>query len=320
MLADWRARLKKEFPHLLAMPATPHTAQLLNLSGHYEEAVVALTEYVERRVDDLQAHQQLAATLKRSGRALEADKILKKAAWIEAQRHAKQPTELAEIAAFIDASLHGGLGCCDRAPSAYVTSLFNGGAASFEPLLCNSLQYRAPELLLKAYEATRSGPNLRDQVILDLGCGTGLAGEAFKPYAVWLEGVDLSNKMLEIAHQKQAYDALHVGNIVDYLKTVKRKFSLILAADVLVYIGDLASLFDAVKKALVKGGSFAFTVEVSLEADFVLQAVRRYAHSQKYLERLAQDHQFSIEVFDKTSTRLESNQPVLSYLLIMCSR
>ena len=153
--------------------------------------------------------------------------------------------------------------------------------------------------------------------ILDLGCGTGLAGEAFRPFARHMEGVDLSTKMLDIARRKLIYDSLYAADIVPYLRTMTKTWSLVLAADVLMYMGDLEAVFSAIRKILITNGHFAFTVESGAETDYFLQGVRRYAHSKKYLERLAGNHQFDIQLFEETSTRLESLRPVEFYLVIL---
>ena len=59
------------------------------------------------------------------------------------------------------------------------------------------LSYSAPELLRDAVDGdTCAGASAR---MLDLGCGTGLAGAAFRPHVDWLVGVDLSPKMIEQA-------------------------------------------------------------------------------------------------------------------------
>src|SRR6185312_3401290 len=47
--------------------------------------------------------------------------------------------------------------------------------------------------------------------MLDLGCGTGLAGTAFAPLADRLVGVDLSPAMVAQAENKQLYDRVATG-------------------------------------------------------------------------------------------------------------
>ena len=56
-------------------------------------------------------------------------------------------------------------------------------------------------------------PGRAELAILDLGCGTGLAGAAFKPLAARLDGVDLSPAMIEKARARQIYDHLQVADL-----------------------------------------------------------------------------------------------------------
>ena len=54
--------------------------------------------------------------------------------------------------------------------------------------------------------------------VLDLGCGTGLMGQYLRDNAAQLIGIDLSAAMLEEARNKQIYDALVEGDIVEYCR------------------------------------------------------------------------------------------------------
>ncbi len=317
MHVNWRSVLEKIQPHMARLPVTLHAAQMLIMGGHRTEAAAAMQELIEISPNDLQAHQQLAALLKRIGRPHEAEQVLQKAALIEARKYANQSEDLDEIASFIQSSTSNSI-VTDSAPASYVASLFDQSAEIFEPLLRDSLQYKAPELLLAACQKVNS-LHLEKIDILDLGCGTGLAGEVFRPYAARLDGIDLSTKMLDIARAKSIYDELHAADIAPYLNQMNRQYPLLLAADVFVYIGDLNAVFAAANKGLSPNGHFAFTVEASPDADFFLQGVRRYAHSRAYLERLAIEHSFEIKCFEETSTRIESTKPVPSYLLVLQS-
>ena len=49
-----------------------------------------------------------------------------------------------------------------------------------------------------------------------MGCGTGLIGLELEKYCNYLEGIDLSIKMIEEAKQK-VYDKLIQTEIIDYL-------------------------------------------------------------------------------------------------------
>ena len=55
------------------------------------------------------------------------------------------------------------------------------------------------------------------QVILDAGCGTGLAGKKLREKASRLVGVDISPKMLIKAEEKGIYDELVEMELVTFL-------------------------------------------------------------------------------------------------------
>ena len=62
----------------------------------------------------------------------------------------------------------------------------------------------APELLLRRHGGSRRRGRASVRPMLDLGCGTGLAGAAFRADVDWLVGVDLSPKMIEQARAQGA--------------------------------------------------------------------------------------------------------------------
>src|SRR6185369_15630707 len=85
--------------------------------------------------------------------------------------------------------------------------------------------------------------------MLDLGCGTGLAGAALRPHVDWLVGVDLSPKMVDEARKKGLYDRLVVGDIAQFLSDQRAQeaaFHLVIAADVFAYLADFAATCRAV--------------------------------------------------------------------------
>ena len=53
---------------------------------------------------------------------------------------------------------------------------------------------------------------------IDLGCGTGISGSAFKEYTDYIVGVDISNEMISIARKKNIYDELILGEINDAIQ------------------------------------------------------------------------------------------------------
>jgi predicted TPR repeat methyltransferase len=173
-------------------------------------------------------------------------------------------------------------------PRAYVARLFDDYAPRFDRHLIDDLAYRGPALIGEAIEAAAPGRCFHRA--LDLGCGTGLAGAALRERVARLEGIDLSPAMLVKARERAIYDALATADIVEHLRRFLAEFDLIVAADVLVYFGDLSALFAAVAAALVPGGLFAFTLETFADQtrdDYRLGATMRFAHAGAYVEARA---------------------------------
>jgi predicted TPR repeat methyltransferase len=163
------------------------------------------------------------------------------------------------------AALHlARLGAADPAgamSSAYVRTLFDQYAPRFDEALA-ALAYRGPQLLLDA--VTRAQPVATFAAALDLGCGTGLAGEAFRPRVAHLTGVDLSPGMIARCAVKGIYDRLETAEIAAFLEAeriAQRRYDLVIAADVFAYLSDLAAVVQAVAGVLGRGGIAAFTVE-----------------------------------------------------------
>jgi predicted TPR repeat methyltransferase len=206
------------------------------------------------------------------------------------------------------------------AAPAYVARLFDQYASRFDVHLVDALGYRAPKLLRHAVAEVcgRANHPLHFARALDLGCGTGLAGAAFRDCVDYLEGVDLSAGMIAQAREKGIYDALEVGDILDRLRVApERSSDLIIAADVLVYIGDLMPLFKEITRVLAGGGLFAFTAESHAGEGYVLGSEMRFAHSRNYIEEIAGRAGFSVLLLNLGSTRRNKGAAVSSLIGVM---
>ena len=202
-----------------------------------------------------------------------------------------------------------------RAGDAYVRALFDNFAEDFDRILVDDLDYRVPDLLFETVTAALP-PGARSLNILDAGCGTGLAGAKFKPLARRLEGVDLSREMVRQARTRGIYDSLRVGELTRVLQTTRARYDLIVAADVLVYLGDLAPALSAAAAVLSPDGLLAFTVERHDAEGFVLTASGRYAHDTGYVRQTAEQAGL-VEISGRhTVLRTESDSPVAGYVAV----
>lgn len=192
-------------------------------------------------------------------------------------------------------------------PSAFVETLFDHYAETFETALVDKLGYRLPEFLERQIRKARPG---RFRLALDLGCGTGLMGERLRPIVDRLEGFDISAAMLRKARAKGIYDALVKADLQGFSYSGD-KADLVTSADVLIYVGRLEALVETVAGLLAGGGLFAFSVESMGEAgDFALQPSRRYAHSQAYVRRTLEANGLSVLALEPTTIRLDRHEPV----------
>jgi predicted TPR repeat methyltransferase len=199
------------------------------------------------------------------------------------------------------------------APASYVRSLFDQYADRFDSHLTEKLAYRAPALLAEAVAGLRS--TTFDHTI-DLGCGTGLCGAIFREQTRTLTGVDLAPKMIAEAAAKTIYDRLEVADLVPFLAAEPQASAdLLLAADVLVYIGDLAPLFAGAASVLASGGLFAFTVQRG-EGGYMLGSDLRYAHAPIYVAATAAAAGFRIVHSDPVSTRKDAGRDVPGLVVV----
>jgi len=200
-----------------------------------------------------------------------------------------------------------GVQTASELPQAYVARLFDQYAGRFDTALTEGLRYRAPLLLREAI--VRTAPGRRFARVFDLGCGTGLGGAALRDLAGWLGGADLSPAMLRQAEHKNIYDHLETGDMVAALAHLAAPCDLIVSADALVYLGDLAPVFTAVRRALAPDGLFAFTVQRG-DKDFSLGPEQRFSHSREYVRGTAERGGLRVNLLENAVSRQEKGVDV----------
>jgi predicted TPR repeat methyltransferase len=171
---------------------------------------------------------------------------------------------------------------------AYVKALFDQYAPKFDAALMGDLGYCAPALLLAEVVVARTaaGKPVKFGRAIDLGCGTGLAARAFATIVDEIIGIDLSPGMIARARATGLYAELDVAEIVEGLgRRPDASADLMLAADVMVYVHDMAPLLREAARVLAPGGLFAFTVESHAGEDVILGEGLRYPMVQAACER-----------------------------------
>jgi len=272
-------------------PAIVALGDALLAVGHLPTAIAEFQRALRLDPDSAETRTKLGAAWLEAG---EAERALEQFAALDAP-----PQALIARAEAIRAQ--------QRSDAGYVRHLFDQFSADYDARMRSQLTYRAPEILREL--AALVMPGAKRLTILDLGCGTGLAGQAFADLAAAIDGIDLSPAMIEKARALRLYRTLTVGDIESALAG-GADYDLILAADTLVYLGDLAATFAGAARRLKSGGFFLFTVEASSGPDFELGPKRRWRHSESYLRQIAGSCGFDIAGLLACAPRTEAGMPV----------
>ncbi|MBY0545481.1 MAG: methyltransferase domain-containing protein [Gammaproteobacteria bacterium] len=271
----------------------------------WETAAYHLGAAIKIKADDPDAHDNYATTLVKLNQVELAKKHYRLALSL-------RPND--EIASYRLAALTG-KNQPDQAPLAYVESLFDNYADNFDHELMDSLQYKVPEAIY--HYAGRYFDDVKRVTIVDLGCGTGLAGRYFRSQADYLVGVDVSFNMLKIAEKKHIYDELIQEDMTSVLVRWEQKFDLIIASDAFVYVGDLHDLLLQCYQALLPEGYLIFTTEVGYNRDFELTETGRYLHHADYLKRLASELDFDLIELVQLKLREQKGVDVKGWLVVL---
>ena len=264
-------------------------------------AAACLENAVRQDPADLEAYRALGRILRFSGRPDEA------ATWY---RRCLEIAPADAVATMGLAALGQGP-VPERLPNDVVLYVFDRNAESYEANM-RGLGYNAPEVLLGLLRA-EGGAEDGSLDVLDLGCGSGWCGPLFRPFARRLVGVDLSPRMLAIAAGKHVYDDLIQAEILEYLARTAGSIDVVVAANVLVYFGDLASLAEGIARVLRPGGRFLFDVEKGEGPEPGFNVSGRYTHSLAVLESALLPRGFTFSRVDETVMRTELGAPVAGF-------
>ena len=275
-------------------PVVTMLGEALLAAEHLPTAIAELQRALRLDPDDMRARYLLAQAWLAAG---EADKALEAGS---------DDAVLAARAAAIKTA--------QRSDPGYVRHLFDQFSADYDLRMRQHLHYAAPEILLGL--AVMVMPGRENLAILDLGCGTGLAGEVFKPLAARLDGIDLSPAMIDKAKALGLYDHLAVADLETALAAPGPSYDVVLAAETLVYLGDLAPVFRTAAQRLAPDGFFLFTVEKAA-GGFELGPKRRWRHSESYLRETARRAGLSVAGLLEAAPRRENNQPVEGFAVAL---
>lgn len=201
-----------------------------------------------------------------------------------------------------------------RPSSEYVERLFDGYAERFDEHLVGQLDYQVPRMLVELLASIETSKNLGE--VLDLGCGTGLMGDALKDHVSHIDGVDLSQNMLDLAEKRNIYRSLVRQDIEAYLRHTDQRWNTMACTDVFIYMGDLRPIIKQIAKRLTPKGWLGFSVESTHTYPYTADPKSgRYQHHTDYLhELLSKD--FGTPVTRQAQLRKNSGLPVQGTLIL----
>jgi predicted TPR repeat methyltransferase len=203
-----------------------------------------------------------------------------------------------------------------RASDSCIKELYSRFSRTYDKNMVGELNYSGPARMTEMLDAQLG--SVSDLKVLDMGCGTGLAGKELRPRANYLAGIDLSPEMIAKAQETGAYDTLEVAEITSWLSSSDQPlFSLITAMDCFIYFGDLRQVLIPAARRLMPEGRILFSVESNPTVPFRLTDSGRYRHSKEHIESVATEAGMVVERIVEGFLRWEFEEAVQAFYVLL---
>ena len=111
--------------------------------------------------------------------------------------------------------------------------------------------------------------------MLDVGCGTGLVGEALRArgFAGKIQGLDISQASLDIAQQRGAYDSVERADLQQRLPVDDDSVDAVVCVGVMTYLPEVEAVWREFARVPRSGGLVVLTQREDLWDERGCQAV-----------------------------------------------
>lgn len=139
--------------------------------------------------------------------------------------------------------------------------------------------------------------------ILDMGCGTGLAGKALRKLGSWrLHGLDISAKMLAKAKSTGLYDTLVIGDLSKPLEFDNDEYAGAFSSGTFTLGHVGAEVLDEITRVLEPGAPFIFSVHTGVwKSSGFAEALQRLGSAERLVLHEAERQAHIGELPDQTS-------------------
>lgn len=270
-------------------------ALILKDIGEYEQALDLLLNAFIKNKHQKDFWINIAETL-----VLLYQKDSKKALEIANQWHSLDTTNV--FANHIVASFEGKISNYD---SSYSQELFDAFAQNYDDTM-QKINYAVLDKIAELNIDFNGN-------ILDLGCGTGAFAEKFRNINTQITGIDISQKMLDIASAKHIYHKLIKDDITDFLSEKTLDYDYIVALDVFEYMPNIENIISYCKNITIIFNIEKANPEVN---NYAISYSGRYQHNPEYVKEILKNAGYTnIKTYDLV-LRKENDQPVDGVLFI----
>ncbi len=136
--------------------------------------------------------------------------------------------------------------------------LYREWATSYDGSMLDGLAYVTPA---RTAEMLARHLTRRDAAILDVGCGTGLAGaQLVRRGFTAIDALDFSPEMLAVAEQRGIYGSLIEADLTKTLPVADTSYDALICTGTFTHAHVGATCLDELIRILVPGGLFACTI------------------------------------------------------------
>ena len=145
-------------------------------------------------------------------------------------------------------------------------ALYRDWAKTYDKTMLQGLHYQSPRLLAERLSALLPA---RDGAVLDIGCGTGLAGRelAARGFTV-IDGIDISPEMMAVAREQDGYRDLVCADLNARLPLADGAYQGAICCGTFTSGHVRAHCLDEIVRVLAAVAPFAFTVKLEVWESF----------------------------------------------------